>query len=603
MKHVISPVKTALLTLLVILLSIMTGCAGMHSEESIETGSPQDIIKRELYEFIKTEMKSKNITGLAVSVSDSTGILWTEGFGFANKKEKIQFNSDTVSNIGSVSKLLSATAVMRLAESGKIDIDAPVSAYIPEFSPRESENSTTPITVRMLLNHQSGLESDAFHDFYLGNERPDDYRHSYRRAIDAVNSAGLVREPYSVFSYCNLGFALLGNIIENVQGMDFQKAVRELVFDPAGMNSSSFIRDEAPEGKLAMGYSSGKPTPIPYIRDMPAGSLNSSAADMGLFLQKTLASYKNGEGILKKETIHEMFRHSNENVPSDLDFRTGLTWWIVELKSLPGERILGHGGDLPPYHAIAAVLPERDLAVFIMVNSIDGVGSFSLTEILAKTVRTFTSINGQPPIPEAREKSPVIPAPVQATQNLPGYYASPNGLVEIRSNGDKLKIYAFNRWFDAYYHQDGTLTLGMKLLGLFPLKLPVFDEISISTERVLNTPSLNLRLKGVLISPCIKIEPTTVTPEWMNRSGRYTSIHPEVSPQFTDFKLGLDKKSGFFCLYLKSSDGWSKFPLQTESSTRARIMGIGRSLGSIIEVKTENGQEILSYQNFELQGI
>ena len=591
------------LSAIILILIMVTGCAGLQKKTNLDSHYLATAEKTELYETIKDEMQAKNITGLSIVVADSKSILWSEGFGLADKKKNKPFNNETISNIGSVSKLITATTIMRLVEAGKIDLDAPVSTYIPEFAPRERKTTWEPITVRMLLNHQSGLESDGFYDFFLGYEQYDDLSHSYRKAVDAVNQCGVVQEPYTLFSYCNLGFSLLGCIIERTHGSDFQTAVKELVLDPIGMNSSSFILEDAPKDKLATGYTSGRPVTVPYIRDMPAGSLNASANDMGLFLQNVLSTYHNDEGLLQRETLLGMFEPSNAEVQNDLDFRTGLTWWIVDLEDLPGEYVLGHGGDLPPFHALLSVLPERDLAVFVMVNSATGVGSFSLTDILTKTVRTFASIKGQAPIKKAIAQSPVIAVPESAKINLPGYYASASGLAEIKLKGDKLKIYAFNNWFDLNTHEDGTMTLGMKLLGIIPLNLPIFEEVSISTERVNNTQSINLRLQGILISPCIKIENVDIDQAWLNRSGKYAPINSEVMPQYTGFKIGLDKKSGFLCLYLESSDGWSKFPLQTEGPTKARLMGMGRGLGGSVIIEENASGETLRFLNFELSKI
>ena len=126
-----------------------------------------------------------------------------------------------------------------------------------------------------------------------------------------------------------------------------------------------------------MGYVRGKPETVPYIRDMPAGSLNTTAVDMGKFMQSMLASYNSDEGLLSQDTVKEIFAPSNVGVPADLDFQIGLTWWIVDFQKLPDEFIVGHGGDLPPYHSLLIMLPERNISICVMVNSIEGVGSFS----------------------------------------------------------------------------------------------------------------------------------------------------------------------------------------------------------------------------------
>lgn len=579
----------------------ISGCTSTSTNiKNADIGNQPDIMT-DLIEFIDSEMKIKKITGLSIAVADSNGLLWSEGFGVANKKNNEPFTDITISNTGSVSKVITATAIMSLVEKKLIDLDEPVSTYLPEFNPSGSNQQNRPITVRMLLNHESGLESDAFQDFFLGYETPEDYLYSYRKAIDAVNKSGIVREPYEIFSYCNLGYSLLGNIVERVQGENFQEAVKTLVFDPIGMDDSTFIIDDVPVDRMAMGYLAGKPEPVPYIRDMPAGSLNSSARDMGAFLQSMLASYHSDSGLLQSETIKEMFIPSNESVKNDLDFKVGITWWVVDLKKLPGEYIVGHGGDLPPYHAMALFLPDRDLSIFIMVNSINGVGSFSLTDIISKTVRSFVEIKGQAPVLDALEKSPVIDIPESLKTDLLGYYASSAGLSEIKLSGKKLKIFTFNKWFDVHYHADNTITLGYKLLGIIPLKLPVFDELSVSLEDMNGDSSINLRIQDILIAPSVRIEPVEIDPAWLARSGRYENTQSEVKPVYTDFKIELDKKSGFLCISLKSSGEWSKFPLETKDSTNAQLMGIGRGLGGIIQVNTSDSGETLSFLNYELK--
>ncbi len=278
----------AIISLLVIIFITLAGCTSLSEAVDESTMIPSERSVDTLVDTIMKEMKAKEITGIALAVSNSEGLIWSEGFGLADKRGKIEFTGETISNVGSVSKLVTSAAIMRLVEMGMVDLDEPVATYIPEFNPLGREKFAKPITVRMLLDHESGLESDAFLDFFLGYDRPQDFPVSYRRAIDAVNTSGIVRAPYEIFSYCNLGYSLLGIIIERAMESNFQQSVKELVFDPLGMDDSSFNIDDIPEERMAMGYLKGKPERLPYIRDMPAGSLNSTAIDMGKFLQSYL---------------------------------------------------------------------------------------------------------------------------------------------------------------------------------------------------------------------------------------------------------------------------------------------------------------------------
>ncbi|MBC8452594.1 MAG: hypothetical protein H8D65_01915 [Spirochaetes bacterium] len=130
--------------------------------------------------------------------------------------------------------------------------------------------------------------------------------------------------------------------------------------------------------------------------------------------------------------------------------------------------------------------------------------------------------------------------------------------------------------------------------------MPVFDEISISMEKIDGNPAINLRIQNILISPALRIEPQQINPAWLSRIGSYESLDPEVMPQYTDFKIDKDKNSGFLCLYLKSGREWSKFPLHTLDSNSAQLMGTGRGLGGIIRF---DDNELLSFQNFRLRKL
>ena len=92
-----------------------------------------------------------------------------------------------------------------------------------------------------------------------------------------------------------------------------------------------------------------------------------------------------------------------------------------------------------------------------------------------------------------------------------------------------------------------------------------------------------------------------INPVWLARSGRYENTQSEIMPQYTDFKIELDKKSGFLCIFLKSSGEWSKFPLKTIDSENAQLMGIGRGLGGVIKVNASDNGETPSFQNFVLR--
>ncbi len=131
--------------------------------------------------------------------------------------------------------------------------------------------------------------------------------------------------------------------------------------------------------------------------------------------------------------------------------------------------------------------------------------------------------------------------------------------------------------------------------------MSIFDELSVSLEDSNGHPAINLRLQGILISPVLKIDPQPIDPSWLARSGRYEAIGTEVMPQYTDFKIQMDKESGFLCLFTKAEGEWSRYPLETKDSTSAQLMGTGRGLGGMIRVDFDQTGETLRFLNFELR--
>ncbi|MBL8966109.1 MAG: beta-lactamase family protein, partial [Spirochaetaceae bacterium] len=189
--------------------------------------------------------KSCKVEGLSLAVVDSTGPVWTAGAGSAEPGKA--FGPGTLSFPGSVSKLFTASAVMLLVERGLVDLDAPLSRYLPEFTVRAEGWSPESITVRSLLTHSSGLPSDLFRGM-VKEESPSG---AYPPAPTAAELPALLAEeyaarpPFTAFAYSNLGYSLLGTLVERVSGASLRDFMESEIFGPLGMASSVF--DFGPE--------------------------------------------------------------------------------------------------------------------------------------------------------------------------------------------------------------------------------------------------------------------------------------------------------------------------------------------------------------------
>src|SRR6185436_12732482 len=157
---------------------------------------------------IEAELADKRIPGLSIALVDGHEIVWARGFGLADRDRKIPATAETVYRVGSVSKLFTDIAVMQLVERGKLDLDAPVETYLPDFKPQNPYG--VPVTLRRMMSHRSGLVRESPVGNYFDPDEP-----SLRETIASLNQTSLVYKPESKSKYSNAAIAVVGAVLES----------------------------------------------------------------------------------------------------------------------------------------------------------------------------------------------------------------------------------------------------------------------------------------------------------------------------------------------------------------------------------------------------
>jgi CubicO group peptidase (beta-lactamase class C family) len=320
--------------------------------------------------LMAAHLKYKPLAGATVSVVKDGQVLLVKGYGYADLEKQVPVDGEqTLFRPGSTSKLFTWTAVMQLVEQGKLDLDADVNQYIPDFKLPEAFGK--PITLRNLMTHTAGLEDGGLG--YLFQRGPEQFL-PMGQAL-AAHMPGRVRPPTTDFgadgtnsSYSNWGTALAGHIVASVSGLSFEDYIRKNVFDPLGMTSSTFVEPLPPElaPRMAVGYQFKegrlKPHDFEYVHNFaPAGSSTSSAADMAKFM---IAYLDQGKGLMKPETAQLM--HSRQFSANPYGNGSGLGFYETWVN---GRRTIGHGGDMIAFHTDLWLLPEEKIGVFVSYNS------------------------------------------------------------------------------------------------------------------------------------------------------------------------------------------------------------------------------------------
>lgn len=547
-------------------------------------------VKKAVSETLRKEMKKNRVTGLSIALVDDQCVVWAEGFGYADAAAKSPATADTLYCIGSITKLLTATEVMRLVERGKADLDQPLTRYVPEFSIRGRFTDAKPITVRSLLAHHSGLPSDRLAGMWV--------RHpvSLTELVSQLADESLATPPQTQYKYSNLDFSLLGRLIEKVEGRDYASVMREDLLVPIGMTHSCFRVTPETERMYSKGYRDGRETDRTPLRDAPAGGLLSSANDMGRFVSCMFAQ---GAPVIEPKSLKEMWTTQFPGLPLDFGKQIGLAWMLDGLSLPSGERPLWHNGGAIPFQAHLSILPERKLGVVILSNT-DEASKF-ITEVGIKALALAVEAKcGVQPAP-AKEKVRTAKVSSADLERFAGPYVMMNGqLSEIGVDGGHLKTSLFGQRFDLIPTGADTFIPRVNaLLGLVSVSIP---DLTVQFQTVEGHDVAILR---GLPAPFAfeRVKPVELPAAWKDRLGKYRADTTAEVFDFGAFELTSEKGLFVAKVTLAPKDPRGKkmsttFALRPISDTEAVVVGLGDGEGGTIRAVERDGKWELLYSGF-----
>jgi CubicO group peptidase (beta-lactamase class C family) len=315
--------------------------------------------------FVEEEMDAQRIPGLALAVVRDGRIVHARGFGEADSSGRA-VSPQTPFVIGSLSKSVTALAVMQLVEAGKVELDAPVQRYLPWFRVADEEASAR-ITVRHLLNQTSGLSTKTGRSFQGSGDTSDA---ALERAVRKLSTAELTEPAGETHQYSTINYSVLGLVVQEVSGGSYERYVQEHVFEPLGMRNSFTSETEAEPRGLATGhnYWFGRPAAadLPYNRGLlPAGYLISSAEDLGRYAIAQLNGGRyGGAAVLSRAGTAELQRPAVETPEDGTSY--GMGWFVGPVNGIPA---VFHQGETFSYHANVVLLPGRDQGVVVLMNA------------------------------------------------------------------------------------------------------------------------------------------------------------------------------------------------------------------------------------------
>lgn len=308
-------------------------------------------------EVARTRMAELGVPGVAVGVLRD-GQTETAGFGVHNVEHPLPVDEKTLFRVASISKTFTATAVMRLVEQGKLDLDVPLRRYLPDLRLADPD-ATERVTLRHTLNHYGGWTGDVFDDFGRGDD-------ALARYVAHMADVPQLTPLGTVWSYNNAGFALAGRAVEVAYGEPFERAVRELLLDPLGMERTFYFAEDMVTHQVAVGHTTlddgahvTRPWTLPRAGN-PMGGVVSCVVDLLAWARFQMGD---GNGLLTRASL--------DHIQGPLAPAGAMADWIgVGWQSLDvgGTRVVQHGGSWLNQLSTLRMVPVRGFAVTVLTN-------------------------------------------------------------------------------------------------------------------------------------------------------------------------------------------------------------------------------------------
>ncbi|MDQ6700313.1 MAG: serine hydrolase [Acidobacteriota bacterium] len=351
-------------------------------------------VTRSLSSFIEHEMADNKLPAVSIALVDDRKIVWSRAFGTAGP--------DSVFRVGSVSKLFTDLAIMQLVERGELDLDRPVTDYVPEFHPRNPYG--LPVTLRELMSHRSGLQREPPVGHYFDASSP-----SLKATVESLNRTDLIYAPGARTKYSNAGIAVAGYLLERLKGQPFAEYLKNTALTPWGLAHSAFKPEPAIAHNLAKAFLwtyDGRTFDAPTFQlgIAPAGSLYATATDLAAFVSALFVPGR----IVRRETLEQMWTPQFGQSGFGIGFR---------VSQLEGHRMVGHAGAIYGFATELAALPNEKLGA-IAITTMDSANAVT-GRIATAALRLMLAARSGRPLPVIPVTHAIAP---ERSRQLDGRY-------------------------------------------------------------------------------------------------------------------------------------------------------------------------------------
>mgnify|MGYP001025997911 CR=1 FL=1 len=460
-------------------------------------------VSSKLTDAVNYEMSDKGLNAVSIVLVDDQEILWARGYGYEDLGKPSKADANTVYRVGSVSKLFTDIGIMQLVERGEVDLDAPITDYLPEFRPRSRFDKD--ITLRQLMSHRSGLLREPLVGNYFADDEP-----TLEATVKSIIDSDIIYEPESKIKYSNGGIATVGYVLERLKNEPFASYLRKNVLLPMGLSHSAFeplpdIIDRLADATMWSYDGRVFHAPTFELGMSPAGSMYAPVVDLGQFMKILFngGAGPNGQ-VIEAETLKLMLTsqfNDGKDQQHNIGFGIGFS-----LSEQAGYKRVGHGGAVYGFSTQLYALPEVELGVAV-TSSVDVTNTIT-RRLAIYALDCLLAVEKGKPLPNYDKTGPVDKETVEL---LAGHF--------ISDNGRHLRL--IKRYGTLYMENDRIQARVRRHNG----KLVTDDKISYGARLDYSEDGSSVIIDGTVYYRLEYSKPTPVQQGWRGLIGEYGWDH------------------------------------------------------------------------------
>ena len=543
-------------------------------------------------------LKKYKVTGTSIAIVDNGEIVYATGYGFSDLENEKKADANTIYGIGSITKAFTALSVMQLQEQEKLKVTNSIKDYLVDLDIENPFNDGNQIYINDILSHTSGLPSDILNGFFVDNPPAISW------AIKELNKQRMISPRQYTWAYSNVGYGLLGELISRVSGVTYADYLKQNIFTPLDMTSSSIGYELSNTSKT---YDGKKQTKEPSIRDEAAGFMSSNVIDMSNFITMLISDGSfNTKQIIAANSLAEMEKDQLTNVllASPYAYGYALDLDSIKIKNIKKNdstvvSLIGHGGDTHAFHADFGYLPELKVGAVILTNSVSGGSIRSASKLLKIYLENAKNLEVDLDYSSPMSYKGTTPK----DDEILGKYNLAQFIIDVK-NVNKIKIkQGLSKLILKKKSNSNNYSAKAWIFGIIPKKMKGQEFKFEKLNNEIYFKQVSTKSKKEYYIGKKKTAHLPIPESWKSMYGKYEltgeiyTAKDHTAWDISDVKMTVSEKNGVLKIDIKSKSILNfSFYFDIISDTSAVLGGVGRGTGGVARI-LENGN--LYYSGFE----